>query len=77
VIVSLSQQLGYTLDRPLAEQSPQTAGWQGDAQIGIAYHMRIRMEVINVAVEQRLRARGNDQAIAILDRLLACEASHW
>jgi hypothetical protein len=77
VIVNLSQQLGYTLDRPLAEQSPPTAGWQGDAQIGIAYHMRIRMEVINVAVEQRLRARGNDQAIAILDRLLACEASHW
>lgn len=77
VIEALSRKLGYGLTRPLADQSPASVGWRGDPAIGNAYHMRIRTAVVTIAQEQQLRQSGDAAAIAQLDRLLACEASHW
>lgn len=42
-----------------------------------AYIGRLGMELVNIAVEQRIRASGNQQAIATLNRLLKCESGSW
>jgi hypothetical protein len=38
------------------------------------YLARLKMELINIAIEQQLRTSKNTQKIAILDRLLNCES---
>ncbi|MEO0535970.1 MAG: Caspase domain-containing protein [Cyanobacteria bacterium P01_A01_bin.123] len=40
-----------------------------------AYLMRLQMELLNVAMEDQVRQGGNPEAIAILEKLIACEAS--
>lgn len=40
-----------------------------------AYLMRLQMELLNVAMEAQVRQGGDPKAIAILDKLIACEAS--
>lgn len=42
-----------------------------------AYHKRLEMELINIAAEKKVRDRQNSSQIAILDKILACEASRW
>ncbi|MGB8701358.1 MAG: hypothetical protein WCD18_18245 [Thermosynechococcaceae cyanobacterium] len=42
-----------------------------------AYGMRLRMELLNIGAEARVRASGNREAIAVLAQLLKCEFSAW
>ncbi|WP_413265577.1 C13 family peptidase [Floridanema flaviceps] len=42
-----------------------------------AYLMRLRMELLNIAMEKQVRNSGNPQAIAILERLIECENGSW
>ncbi len=46
-------------------------------EVEIAYLTRLAIELLNVGLEQRLRAVGNQTAIATLNRLLNCEADSW
>jgi hypothetical protein len=42
-----------------------------------AYQVRLAMELVNIGKEKQIRASKDKDAIAILDRLLACETSSW
>ncbi|MEM9542677.1 MAG: Caspase domain-containing protein [Cyanobacteria bacterium P01_E01_bin.42] len=46
-------------------------------EITIAYLMRLRMELLNIAQEKAVRESDNETAIAILNRLLRCEQGSW
>jgi Peptidase C13 family len=48
-----------------------------DDEIQQAYLMRLKMELINIGMEQRIRAKANSEAVAILDRLIDCEHRSW
>ncbi|MEO1445692.1 MAG: Caspase domain-containing protein [Cyanobacteria bacterium J06635_11] len=42
-----------------------------------AYHKRLEMELINVAAEAKLRETNVPEQVAILDKILNCEAGFW
>ena len=42
-----------------------------------AYLTRLGMELVNISMEQRLRAQGNSHKIAVIDRLVNCEGGSW
>ncbi len=42
-----------------------------------AYQMRLRMELINIGGEKLVRASQDPAQIAILDKILGCEAGSW
>lgn len=42
-----------------------------------AYLTRLRMELVNIGSEKQLRAFGNQEDTATLDRLVKCEGSSW
>ncbi|MBP0016102.1 MAG: Caspase domain-containing protein [Cyanobacteria bacterium SBLK] len=46
-------------------------------EITIAYLMRLRMELLNIAKEKAVRESDNETEIAILNRLLRCERGSW
>ncbi len=46
-------------------------------QIERAYFLRLGMELINIGVEQKMRLSSEQEAIAILERLIKCEAGSW
>lgn len=78
VIVALSTQLGYNLtasfnDSPVPKKHPLSQ----PQEVLTAYHQRLRMELINVGMEQAIRAADDKAAIAVLDQLLACESGSW
>ncbi|RZM82654.1 hypothetical protein [Leptolyngbya iicbica] len=78
VITALARELGYPLTGSFSEFSvPQTDFTSPPQEILTAYHQRLRMELLNVGMEQAIRAEGDAVAIATLEQLLACEGGHW
>jgi hypothetical protein len=75
VITALSDRLGYEGERSLIDNIPRRRTQVDENQL--ADHMRLRMELINVAVEQGLRSQNDPATLSILERLLACEAGTW
>jgi hypothetical protein len=49
---------------------------QRDEQLDI-YLQRLRLELINIAAETAVRQRQDSREIAVLDRLIECEAGFW
>jgi hypothetical protein len=78
VIESLASQLAYDLRQSYAAAPEPLAPLLGtDPEVLEAYRMRLRMELLNVGMEVQLREMGEVEAIATLDKLLACEAGSW
>ncbi|MBF2035457.1 MAG: Caspase domain-containing protein [Leptolyngbyaceae cyanobacterium T60_A2020_046] len=82
VITALSEKLGFRLDQAFQNNRPATAsgrshGQAAPAEVQDAYRMRLQMELMNVGMEQQIRQGADSEAIAALDKLLACEASRW
>ncbi|MEO1298317.1 MAG: caspase family protein, partial [Cyanobacteria bacterium J06636_16] len=79
VIEALAQKLQYDLQEPFeALPTPQKRLIGGpDQEVLTAYQMRLQMELINIGMEASLRDTGDENAIATLDKLLACEAGSW
>ncbi|NER81542.1 MAG: caspase family protein [Leptolyngbya sp. SIO1D8] len=78
VITALAAKLGYDLQMAFENSpTPQEKLLGFSQEILSAYRMRLRMELVNVGVEARLRSEGNQEAIATLEKLLGCEASSW
>ncbi len=74
VVETLAQQAGLPLQQSfLAAES--AARGRGLNKIQSAYLTRLSMELLNIAIEQQLRASGNQTLIGILNRLLECEAT--
>ncbi|MBD0336338.1 MAG: Caspase domain-containing protein [Cyanobacteria bacterium Co-bin13] len=84
VIESLAQELGFTLSQSFSQnQASQPANRTGEVRQ--AYAERLRMELVNVAVEAQIRQAENAGVTttgrlgnaATLDKLLTCEAGTW
>jgi len=80
VITELSQLTGF--DPKLSYTANDTSKY-GDAitpepnTVEEAYQMRLRMELINIGGEKLVRSSQDSAQIAILDKILGCEAGSW
>ncbi|MEM9161767.1 MAG: Caspase domain-containing protein [Cyanobacteria bacterium P01_F01_bin.4] len=73
VLKALSQQLALDLNQPYAAQhQPPTPD-----TVTEAYWMRLKMELINVAMTQQILEAGSVEKIAVLEKLIHCEAGSW
>ncbi|MBW4550760.1 MAG: Caspase domain-containing protein [Aphanocapsa sp. GSE-SYN-MK-11-07L] len=76
VIERLSAKFSFRLGQSLAENLSPIDEQKLD-EVEQAYLTRLAVELENVGLEQQVRQSGNQSAIAILDRLLKCEADSW
>ncbi|MGD1942397.1 MAG: Caspase domain-containing protein [Leptolyngbyaceae cyanobacterium] len=78
VIAALMDKLGYrpqeAFDTALA---PKARLMSPPQEVLTAYYMRLRMELINVAVTQKLQIEGDETTLKTLNQLLDCEAGTW
>ncbi|MBE7381951.1 MAG: Caspase domain-containing protein [Leptolyngbya sp. SIO1E4] len=78
VIEALTTQLGYNIQAAFSSApTPQAKHLSQPQAVLTAYQMRLRMELITVGMEAHLRTGGDQTAIAIMEKLLACEAGSW
>ena len=74
VVESLVRRLGFVPELSWIENS-QIAELETEEHG--TYAERLRMELINIGMHEKLRASGASQALAVLDRLLQCEGGSW
>jgi hypothetical protein len=78
VISALTTQLGYRLnDSFTASPFPKAHLLSVPQEVLTAYYHRLKMELLNVGMEQHLRSQGTPEQVAILDKLLSCETGSW
>ena len=80
VIRGLAARLNFNLQRSFGANSNPAFALNRRDQLNTvqgAYLKRLRMELMNIGGEQEVRASQDQRAIAILNRLLNCEASSW
>jgi FMN-dependent NADH-azoreductase len=73
VVQSLAKQLNFDLSKSYRDNDDRVEPSVTENELTSAYLARLKMELINIAIEQQLRTSKNTQKIAILDRLLNCE----
>jgi len=66
---------GFDLQQSYRHNTRQRARSLDD--VGQAYLTRLEMELTNIGLEKQVRAGGDRAAIAILNRLIECEAGFW
>jgi hypothetical protein len=74
VVESLARKLGFVVSLSWAENVG-TASLKTEEQE--AYAERLHMELLNIGMEEKLRAAKASHALAVLERLLQCEAGSW
>lgn len=74
VVESLVRKLRFAAERSWVENVQAIAP---DTEELDAYAMRLRMELLNIGMEQKVRAAGNPQSLAVFERLLQCEGGSW
>jgi hypothetical protein len=56
-------------------------GERGSIKPSLCDHLtnliRLQIELVNISMEKKIRAVGNQQEITILNRLIKCEGSSW
>ncbi|MDJ0702156.1 MAG: Caspase domain-containing protein [Leptolyngbyaceae cyanobacterium MO_188.B28] len=78
VVDSIAEILQFDLEQSFQQNKQRLSGLLlMEAEIQEAYLMRLEMELLNIGMEDTLRERNNSDAIAILERLLTCEAGRW
>ncbi|WP_245815039.1 Caspase domain-containing protein [Cystobacter ferrugineus] len=74
VVESLVRRLHFVAERSWLDNVQavelETAEREADA-------MRLRMELLNIGMEHKVRASGSAPALAVLERLLQCERGSW
>ena len=76
VITLLAEKIGLELTASYAENLKQVSIPDTNT-IEEAYHVRLQMELTNIGAEQKLRQQNEPDQIAVLDKILRCEASTW
>ena len=76
VITELSQLVGFDPKLSYADSYSNAVPPKPET-IDEAYQTRLRMELVNVGVEKLIRASQDAEQIAILNRILSCEAGSW
>lgn len=75
VVKTLANQFGFNLQQSYQQNLRQRD--RAFSEVQQAYLTRLKMELMNIGLEQQVRAGNNRSAIAILKRLLECEADFW
>ncbi len=76
VIASLSERIGFDLDLPYTDNETQSALPESNT-VEEAYYVRLRMELTNVGAEDMIRDLRSPEQMAILTKLVNCEAGSW
>jgi len=76
VIVSLAEKTGFDLTRSYTQNRKQIAVPESNT-IEEAYHVRLRMELINIGMERSLRQQAEPEQVEILNKIIECEAGSW
>ncbi|MEO0769269.1 MAG: Caspase domain-containing protein, partial [Cyanobacteria bacterium J06649_4] len=76
VLTSLSELIGFDLNLTYADNA-QKASVPAENTVKEAYFKRLEMELINIGAEQTIRAGESPAQIAILEKILGCEAGTW
>jgi Caspase domain len=74
VVQSLVKQLNFDRSKSYQDNYDLVEPSVTEDELKSTYLSRLKMELINIAIEQQLRTSKNTQKIAILDRLLNCES---
>jgi hypothetical protein len=74
VVQSLAKQLNFDRSKSYRDNYDLVEPSVTEDDLKSTYLTRLKMELINIAIEQQLRTSKNTQKIAILDRLLNCES---
>lgn len=74
VVQSLSRQLNFDRSKSYMDNYDRIDPSVTEDDLKSTYLARLKMELMNIAIEQQLRTSNNPQKIAILDRLLNCES---
>jgi Caspase domain len=74
VVQSLAKQLNFDLRKSYRESYDRVDRSVTEDELKSTYLARLKIELINIAIEQQVRTSKNPQKIAILDRLLNCES---
>ena len=78
VITALMAKLGYSpQDAFDTVPVPKARLMSPPQEILTAYYMRLRMELINVAVTVKLQTEADEGPLKTLNQLLDCEAGSW
>lgn len=77
VISSVAQIFDFDLTRSYLVNLASLPTSQKSSEVQEAYLERLAMELVNVGMEQKIRASGDTNKMKIIERLLKCEASHW
>ncbi|WP_228055583.1 C13 family peptidase [Lusitaniella coriacea] len=74
VVNSLVQKFGFNPAQSFTENSRQL---NLSNKVEKAYLTRLKMELLNIGIEEQIRSGGNFATIAILNRLIECEGESW
>jgi Caspase domain len=74
VVQSLAKQLNFDQSKSYRDNYDLVEPSVTEDELKSTYLTRLKMELINIAIEQQLRTSKNTRKIAILDRLLNCES---
>jgi hypothetical protein len=77
VVKSLAKQLNFDRSKSYQGNYDLVEPSATEDELKSTYLARLKMELINIAIEQQLRTSKNTQKIAILDRLLNCESGSF
>jgi len=77
VVEGLARELGLDLAQPYIDSQQSLPSQRALGEVPLTYLERIRLELLNVGMEARIRESGDAGAIATIDRLLNCESGYW
>ncbi|MEO1209071.1 MAG: Caspase domain-containing protein [Cyanobacteria bacterium J06638_20] len=77
VVEELVEELGLDLSQSFLANQQGLLSQRAMGPVPLTYLERIRLELLNIAMEARIRESGDQQAIATIDRLLNCESGSW
>ena len=77
VISNVAKLFNFDLTRSYVTNIADLPASQKSTEVQEAYLARLAMELVNIGMEQKIRASGDGNKINIIERLLKCEASHW
>ena len=78
VITALMTKLGYSPQEAFdTAPVPKARLMSPPQEVLTAYYMRLRMELINIAITAKLQTEADDATLKTLNQLLDCEAGSW
>jgi hypothetical protein len=77
VVEELVEDLGLDLSQSFLANQQGLLSQRALGAVPLTYLERVRLELLNIAMEARIRESADQEAIATIDRLLTCESGSW